>query len=170
MIAGIDPGTTTAIAVLDTDGNILSLLSKKSMTRSELNEHITRFGTPVMIATDRKPAPSLAGKLASTFSSRLIVPEENLSKRDKNRLARGFLRDSDLEKPLNGKPNQHEKDALAAAIFASNSIKTTMTRVDQRLRSLGRSENQDLQNFVRTRVILHRDHIKRALGKYPEMV
>jgi predicted RNase H-like nuclease (RuvC/YqgF family) len=166
VIAGIDPGTTTAIAVIDMSGRLLSLQSRKNMRRADMNRHITRLGTPVMIATDRNPAPSLAEKLASTFSARLVVPEENMSKRDKNRLARDML-SSDQAVLLKGRPNQHEKDALAAAFFAFNSVKSTMARVDQRLKALGRSDNQDLKNFVRTRVILHNDHVKRAVGKFP---
>ena len=161
MIAGIDPGTTSALAILDTDGNLLSVYSRKNLTRADISKHITRFGRPVIISADRNPAPAAVEKLASTFSSRLVVPEENLSRREKNRLAKEFLkRDENL------KLNKHERDALASAMHAYNSVKTTMLRVSQRLKALGYSGESDLQNHVRTRVILHRDHIKRSIERF----
>jgi predicted RNase H-like nuclease (RuvC/YqgF family) len=164
LIVGIDPGTTTAVAVLDTEGNLLSLLSRKNLSRSELSRHISGFGRPVLISSDRRPAPSAVEKIASTFSARLLVPEENLSRRDKDRTARGFVR-NESSRPDNTL-NRHERDALASALYAYNSVKPTMKRVEQRLGSLGHSEDEDLGRFVRTRVILHGDHVKRAVENY----
>lgn len=161
VIAGIDPGTTSALAILDTDGNLLSVCSRKNLTRADISKRIVEFGRPVIISADRNPAPAAVEKLVSVFSARLVVPEENLSKREKNRLAREFLkRDNDV------KLNQHEKDALASAVHAYNSIRPTMLRVEQRLKALGYSGRRDLQNYARTRAILHRDHVKRSIERF----
>jgi predicted RNase H-like nuclease (RuvC/YqgF family) len=146
--------------VLDTDGNLLSLKSRKNMSRAEISEHISGLGRPVMVAADRRPAPSAVEKLAAVFSARLIVPEENLSRREKNRLARDFLREREE------KPNQHERDALASAVHACNAIRPTMRRVDQRLKALGFAGNRKLERFVRTRVIMHGDHVKRSIERF----
>jgi predicted RNase H-like nuclease (RuvC/YqgF family) len=160
IIVGIDPGTTTAIAVLDTDGSLLSLMSKKNMSRAEISRHLSGLGRPVMVAADRRPAPAAVEKLAAVFSARLVVPDENLSRREKNHMAREFLE----ERPE--RPNQHERDALASALHAYNTIRPTMRRVEKRLRVLGLSDNPELERFVRTRVILNGDHVKRSIERF----
>ena len=131
------------------------------MSRAEISRHIARFGMPVMMAADRRPAPAAVEKLAAIFSARLVVPEENLSRKEKNILARGFLEDRWPEKP-----NQHERDALASALHAYNTIKPTMRRVDKRLKALGLSGNPGLERFVKTRVILKGDHVKRSIEMF----
>lgn len=160
VIVGMDPGTTTAIAVLDTGGNVLFLESMRNMTKGNVSSHISAIGRPVIVAGDRNPPPSAVERLAATYSARLVVPEENLSKRDKNQLARELIDQSQKN------PNQHERDALASAAYAYNTIRPTMLRVGQRLESLGLSGDPELESFVKTRVILHRDHVKRAIGKF----
>lgn len=164
IIVGIDPGTTTAVAALDTDGNLISLMSRKGMSRAEISRRLVSLGRPVMVAADRRPAPAAVERLAATFSARLVVPGENLSRREKSLLAGGFLRGREE------RPNQHERDALASALRAYNTIKPTMVRVGRRLTALGLSGIPGLENSVRTRVILHGDHVKRAIEgfmKYP---
>ena len=160
LIVGIDPGTTTALAVLDTSGRLLLLKSGRGLDRSRISRLVTELGVPVIVACDRRPAPSFVERAASTFSARLVVPEENLRVREKERLSREFMQ----EHPP--RTNKHERDALAAALFAYNSIKPTMRRVEQRLKALGFSGDGELDSFVRTRVILHRDHVKRAISKF----
>jgi hypothetical protein len=156
---GVDPGTTTAVAVLDTSGRLLMLFSRKGLTRAEISRRVLRAGKPVIVAADRRPAPGAVAALAVMFSANLSVPEENLSRKEKNRLAREF--------PFTErKPNQHERDAMSSAVFALNAIKPTMRRVDLRLRQLGLSGDDSLERFVKTRVILNGDHVKRAVQKY----
>ena len=161
IIVGIDPGTTTAVAVLDTDGNLLSLRSRKGLSRAEISKHVSGFGRPVMVAADRRPAPAAVERLAATFSARLVVPEENLLRKEKNLLARRFIEESGAETR-----NRHERDALASAVYACNAIRPTMRRVSQRLRSLGYPASGELERFVRTRVITHGDHVMRSIEKF----
>lgn len=104
--------------------------------------------------------PAKVEKLASVFSARLVVPEENLSRRDKNLLAR------ELDREIPHTTNRHERDALASAVYAYNAIRPTMKRVEQRLKALGHSGNKGLENFVKTSVILKNDHVKRAIDKF----
>jgi predicted RNase H-like nuclease (RuvC/YqgF family) len=158
---GIDPGTTSAVAVIDAEGRLISVKSKKNMSKGDISKHISGLGKPVIISGDRRPAPSAVERLASTFSARLVVPEENLSRREKNLLARESMKENGEEKL-----NQHERDALASAVYAYNTIKPTMIRVGHRLKSLGVSDDRELGNFVRTRVILDRDHVKRAISRF----
>jgi predicted RNase H-like nuclease (RuvC/YqgF family) len=146
--------------VLDTRGRLLLLKSRKNMTRADISRHAGALGKPVIVAGDRNPPPSAVEKLASVFSARLVTPEESLSRRDKHSLARDVLESGAK------KPNQHERDALASALFAYNKIRPTMLRVDQRLSALGLSGDENLENYVKARVILHRDHVKRAVERF----
>jgi predicted RNase H-like nuclease (RuvC/YqgF family) len=137
------------------------LKSRKNMSRAYVSRHISGLGRPVMVAADRRPAPAAAERLAATFSARLSVPSENLSRKDKNALARAFLRGAGIQKP-----NQHERDALASALHAYNTIKPTMRRVEKRLKFLGLSGRPGLENFVKARAILHNDHVKRSVDRF----
>jgi predicted RNase H-like nuclease (RuvC/YqgF family) len=161
IIVGVDPGTTTAIAVLDTDGNLLSLMSKRNMSKSDVSRKILKYGKPVMVGADRRPSPEAVEKLAAVFSARLVAPEENLSRKDKNRLAKEFLKNSDFETS-----NRHERDALASAVYAYNTVKPTMLRIDHRLKALGFAGNKRLERFVKANVILRGDHVKRSIEKF----
>lgn len=136
-------------------------MSKKNMSKSDISRKILKYGKPVMVGADRRPSPEAVEKLASVFSARLVVPEENLSRKEKNRLAKEFLKNSDFEAS-----NRHERDALASAVYAYNTVKPTMLRVDQRLKSLGFSGNKKLERFVKTNVILRQDHVKRIIDKF----
>ncbi len=159
---GIDPGTTTAFAALDTGGRVVAIGSGKSLDRSGLCRRLSSLGSPVIISGDRNPPPSFVERMASTFSARLAVPEENLSRRDKNTLAKELMEGG-------RKLNQHERDALAAAAFAYNSVKPILMRVGQRLDSLG-YHDQEARDFVTARVVLERDHVKRAIEKYRKVI
>jgi predicted RNase H-like nuclease (RuvC/YqgF family) len=161
IIIGMDPGTTAAVAVLDTRGSLLAIKSRRGLARSEISRFVSKLGRPVLVGADRKPAPSRVEKLAAVFEARLVVPEENLSKKEKNLLARDFISKDGIIKL-----NQHERDALASAVFALNSIKPTMKRVGQRIRGLGYQGKPDLERYVRTRVILNRDHVKRSIDRF----
>ncbi|HZD43509.1 MAG TPA: DUF460 domain-containing protein, partial [Methanomicrobiales archaeon] len=52
IIVGIDPGTTTAIAALDLDGNLMDLSSSRQMTMSDIIEHLYHIGKPLVVASD----------------------------------------------------------------------------------------------------------------------
>jgi predicted RNase H-like nuclease (RuvC/YqgF family) len=136
-------------------------MSKKNMSKSDVSRKILKYGKPVMVGADRRPSPEAVEKLASVFSARLVVPEENLSRKDKNRLAKEFLKNSDFDTS-----NRHERDALASAVYAYNTVKPTMIRINHKLKALGFSGNKRLERFVKTRVILYHDHVKRSIEKF----
>jgi uncharacterized protein len=160
LIVGIDPGTTAAMAVIDIGGRLILLHSRKGLSRSDISRMISDLGSPIIIATDRRPAPSFVGKLAATFSARLSEPEENLPRQEKARISAEVLDGTEM------KANQHERDALAAALHAYNRIRPTVTRVRKRLEDLGHEGDRDIESHVMSRVILHGDHVKRAIGKF----
>ncbi|MFA4861511.1 DUF460 domain-containing protein [Methanoregula sp.] len=107
MIVGIDPGTTTAIAALDLDGNLLHLVSSRQMTMSDVIESLYKVGKPLIIASDVQEMPFTVEKIRRSFSAVAFTPKQNTSVETKVELTAPF--------PY---ANDHERDALSAALDA----------------------------------------------------
>ncbi len=122
VIVGVDPGTTTAVAVLDLNGNILGVKSKKGWNPSEVVEYITSLGKPVVIATDKSNPPDFVLKLKASFQAVLHAPKEDLSIERKRYLTSKFTF-----------LNDHERDAIAAAMDAYNSYKNKLKNIEKRI-------------------------------------
>ncbi len=122
VIVGVDPGTTTAVAVLDLNGNVIGVRSKKGWNSSEVIEYITSLGKPVVIATDKSNPPEFVLKLKASFKAVLHTPKFDMSVEKKRNLTSKF---SFL--------NDHERDAIAAAMDAYNSYKNKLRNVEKRI-------------------------------------
>jgi len=120
-IVGIDPGTTTAFAVLDLKGQVISIASSRSWGFSELVGLLIESGHPIIIATDKNPTPGTVDRIKRAFNAILHTPISSLSVDQK-------LRDT---KPYSY-ANEHERDALAAAIDAVRSIKNKLESVEKK--------------------------------------
>ncbi|ABS56834.1 Protein of unknown function DUF460 [Methanoregula boonei 6A8] len=108
MIVGIDPGTTTAIAALDLDGNLLHLESSRQMNMSGVIEALYRAGKPLVIASDVQEMPHTVEKIRRAFSAVAYTPNQDTPVETKLALTAGY--------PYS---NVHERDALSAALDAS---------------------------------------------------
>jgi hypothetical protein len=120
-IVGVDPGTTTAFAVLDLNGHVLDIASSRSWGFSELVGLLIESGHPLIIATDKNPTPATVERIKRAFSAILYTPPSSLSVEQK-------LRDTKLYDYA----NEHERDALAAAIDAARSIKNKLENVERK--------------------------------------
>ena len=107
LIVGIDPGTTTAAAALDLDGNLLHLASSRQMTMSDVIESLYKVGKPLIVATDVQEMPYSVEKIRRAFSAIAFVPKQDVSVDTKVELTAPF--------PY---ANDHERDALSAALDA----------------------------------------------------
>ena len=67
IIVGYDPGTTAALAIIDTKGEILFLKSKRGFKKGEIIDIITDMGKPLLIAGDRRPLPRSVERMARTL-------------------------------------------------------------------------------------------------------
>ena len=74
LIVGIDPGTTTAFAALDLDGNLLHLQSSRQMTMSDVIEALYKVGKPLVIASDVQEMPFTVEKIRRAFSAIAYTP------------------------------------------------------------------------------------------------
>ncbi len=108
-IVGIDPGTTSAVAVLDLDGNLVAYKSSKNFSKDQIIQFIISNGKPLIIGTDVSPIPSLIEGIASNMGAIPCVPPDDLQAAYKDRLTAPF----DI-----GSVDAHTEDALAAAEYA----------------------------------------------------
>lgn len=122
LIVGIDPGTTTAVAIIDLSGNLISVKSQKDWNFSDVVEFIKSHGKPVLIATDKKNPPEFVNKVKAAFNAVLYAPREDLSLDKKRELTSkyDFL-------------NDHERDALASAIDALKNYESKFRNIEKRL-------------------------------------
>ncbi|MGZ4893762.1 MAG: DUF460 domain-containing protein [Halobacteriota archaeon] len=120
-IVGIDPGTTTAFAVLDLKGNVISIASSRSWGFSELVGLLIELGHPIIISTDKNPTPGTVDRIKRAFNAILHTPVSSLSVEQK-------LRDT---KPYSY-ANEHERDALAAALEAARSVKNKLESIEKK--------------------------------------
>ncbi len=160
LIVGIDPGTTTGVALLDLDGNIVLLRSGKGFSKSGLEKMISERGNPVIIATDINPPPRIIKKISATFSARIMYPEQSLSRKEKIRIAHHNALDRE------GKPvwaNHHERDSLAAVFFAWAKIRPLMKRVEKRFAESG-MRGKELRQQIKANVLLSGNNIKSCLS------
>jgi predicted RNase H-like nuclease (RuvC/YqgF family) len=121
IIVGVDPGTTTAVAILDLNGRLIEASSSRVSSIPEIIEHISEMGRPVVIATDVVPPPAAVEKIKRAFKAVLFSPNERISVEEKVRLAKPF-----------GYANDHERDAVAAAIKAFNTYKNKFAQIDKK--------------------------------------
>lgn len=116
VVAGIDPGTTTAVAVIDVKGRLLLLRSMKHQKHAALARMILDAGRPVIIAGDVSSPPALIEKIAASLSAKLFFPEKNMTREEKLKIAEKYSKSVSPDRKI--WKNKHERDALASALRA----------------------------------------------------
>lgn len=121
LIVGIDPGTTTGYAVLDTDGNLLKTDSGKEIGLNTLVKDVSKLGRVVIVGTDKKKVPHTVISFSAKLGAKIINPNEDLKVSEKKEITKEF----------SSKINDgHQNDALAAALFALKKLKPLMKKID----------------------------------------
>ncbi len=131
LIGGIDVGLHTSIALLDLDGKIISLDTLVNAENSYVIDHIMDFGNVLVLSTDKAKAPSRMKKIANSISAKILLPSKNLTKKKKRILVSKFL-----EEEI--KMNDHEKAALASAIFAYKRFVPSFKKLQDKLQKNGK--------------------------------
>ncbi|MFW5940107.1 MAG: DUF460 domain-containing protein [Halolamina sp.] len=107
VIVGIDPGTTTAAVVVGIDGTVHDLYSSRTGDTAELTEWLVERGRPMLVAADVTPMPETVEKFRRSFDAAGWVPDSDLPVDEKLHRTREHAYEND-----------HERDALAAALSA----------------------------------------------------
>ncbi len=125
LIVGLDIGTTSALAIFDLKRNLLYTKSKRDFSLPDIVSTILKFGKPLIIATDKKKIPPAISKIAASFNCKISNPDHDLAVGEKDRIVNIDIGDS------------HEKDALAAALFAGKEFSMQFAKIDNTLISMG---------------------------------
>lgn len=157
LIVGVDPGTTVGYAVLDTRGNVLGTRSSKQLELNSMVEEVVGFGSVLAIGTDKRKCPGLVEKAAAKTGARIIAPKEDLFVAEKEMLTKNYTAGK-----VGKAGNEHEKDALAAAIYAYKELEPLLQRIRKVLKDDGK---QHMFCEVAEIVVTEGINIKAALRK-----
>ena len=128
LIVGVDPGNTTGVAILDLDKNLIAVWRKKKYSENDLIFSLQKFGVPVLFAFDRSKISSYVKKISSKYKAHVFLPENDLKVSEKRRIIKKNFPDLKM-------PNEHERDALASALFAYKKYKKTFEKVERKCKS-----------------------------------
>lgn len=120
-IVGIDPGTTVGIAILSLDGELLFLKSFRGIAPDEVVKLIAEYGKPAVIASDVTPMPGSVEKIRRSFNAVPASPGAEVSAEEKIALGKPF-----------GYSNDHERDALTAALLTYKSYRNAFSRIEKK--------------------------------------
>lgn len=135
-IIGLDPGTTSAYAVLDLEGNPLQIYSSKELPLSQIISQIIEISQPLVAATDKEKIPALVQDFSAKLGTLLIAPEQDLKKQEKRDLIAP-------RKITDAHQNTHQLDSLAAALFAYKKLKPTLIKINDFIK---KNDLEELKN------------------------
>ncbi|MFC4247813.1 DUF460 domain-containing protein [Natribaculum luteum] len=122
VIVGIDPGTTTAVAIVDLDGTVLDVWSSRTSDTADVTEWIVERGQPVIVAADVTPMPETVEKFRRSFDAAGWTPTRDLPIDEKQHRTREHPYDDD-----------HQRDAMAAALSAFDDHEDQFERIARKL-------------------------------------
>jgi len=121
VVVGVDPGTTTAAAVCSLDGELLDVTSTRTADQAAIVEWLIERGRPVVVAADVTPMPRAVEQLRRSFEAAGWTPGTDLPVDEKLHRTRDA-----------GYDNDHERDAVAAALYACDDHADQFARIAQR--------------------------------------
>lgn len=121
VIAGVDPGTSVAVGLIDLDGEVLDVWSSRTASTPELIEWVIERGQPVLVAADVAEMPSAVEQVRRSFDAAGWTPPADIPVDEKLHRCREAA-----------VANDHERDALAAALFAFDDHADRLARIAER--------------------------------------
>jgi predicted RNase H-like nuclease (RuvC/YqgF family) len=122
VLVGIDPGTTTAVAVVGIDGEVLDVVSTRTADMAAVIEWIIERGRPILVAADVTPMPETVEKIRRSFDAAGWTPDRDLPVDTKKHRTREEGYDDD-----------HQRDAMAAALAAFDDHEDQFERVARKV-------------------------------------
>jgi len=151
VIVGIDPGTTTAVAVVGLEGEVLDVLSTRTADTADVIEWIVERGRPIIVAADVTPMPETVEKIRRSFDAAGWTPDRDLPVDVKKHRTRET-----------GYNNDHERDATAAAFGAYDA------HTDQFDRVAAKVPPQQELGAVLARVVANDESVESVLADLSE--
>jgi predicted RNase H-like nuclease (RuvC/YqgF family) len=146
IVVGIDPGTTTAVATVGLDGEVLDVLSTRTADTAAVIEWIIERGRPILIGADVTPMPETVEDIRRSFDAAGWVPDRDLAVDVKKHRTRET-----------GYDNDHERDAIAAALGAYDAHEDQFDRIATKV-----PPRQDLGTVV-ARVVADEESVEAVL-------
>ena len=150
-IAGLDPGSTVGIALLDLDGNLVHVDSFKG-DLYEAIKRATQFGKILVVGTDVCKVPRFVEKFAIKVGARIVVPDYDLLFHEKRKKTKEFLKNLDIKLK-----DKHQMDALAAALIAFRQYNGLFSKIDSKV-------GVNMSRKIRELVLVEDIPIRKALG------
>ncbi|MGM0388395.1 MAG: DUF460 domain-containing protein [Natrinema limicola] len=122
VIVGIDPGTTTAVAIVSLEGEVLDVWSSRTSDTAEVIEWIVERGRPIIVAADVTPIPETVEKFRRSFDAAAWTPTRDLPIDEKQHRTREHHYEND-----------HQRDAMAAALYALDAHEDQFERIAAKL-------------------------------------
>lgn len=122
VVVGIDPGTTTAVAIVGLEGEILDVWSSRTSDTADVIEWIVERGRPIVVAADVTPMPETVEKIRRSFDAAGWTPETDLPVDEKQHRTRDYSYEND-----------HQRDALSAALYAVDAHEDQFDRIAAKL-------------------------------------
>ncbi len=127
LVIGIDPGITTAYAILNLEGSIVKLKSSKTLNLSTLITETIEEGKILAVGTDVKIVPKFIQKYCAKVGARVFYPKEDMKVGFKTRITSPYkVHDA------------HQRDSLAAALFAYKEIFPLLKKIEYHLKEHGK--------------------------------
>jgi predicted RNase H-like nuclease (RuvC/YqgF family) len=133
VIIGVDPGSTSAVAALDLEGNIVEKESGKNFPPREIISKVIDIGKPVLVTSDKAKTPSKVEKIANSLGAEIFEPEKDLDTGRKRKLGEG--------------ENSHEKDAVAAARHAYRNMNNELKKIKRKAEESDKTEAEVAVKF-----------------------
>ncbi|MXV61523.1 DUF460 domain-containing protein [Natronorubrum sp. JWXQ-INN-674] len=122
VLVGIDPGTTTAAAIVSLEGEVLDVWSSRTSDTADVIEWIVERGRPIIVAADVTPIPETVEKFRRSFDAAGWTPTSDLPIDEKQHRTR--------EQPYD---DDHQRDAMAAALYAFDAHEDQFERIAEKL-------------------------------------
>ncbi|APX97665.1 DUF460 domain-containing protein [Natronorubrum daqingense] len=122
VLVGIDPGTTTAVAIVSLEGEVLDVWSSRTSDTADVIEWIVERGRPIVVAADVTPMPETVEKFRRSFDAAGWTPTSDLPIDEKQHRTR--------EEPYD---DDHQRDAMAAALYAFDAHEDQFERIARKL-------------------------------------
>jgi len=65
---------------------LVGITFKKNAEKEWIVKTIKNFGTPIIVATDRRKVPKVIRKIASIFNAKLFFPKTDMKEEEKEKL------------------------------------------------------------------------------------
>ena len=150
LIVGIDPGITTAYAVLGIEGHLIHLNSSKQLDLKQIISETINLGKIVLVGTDKTKVPSLVEAFATKIGANVVSPDEDLKVEEKRKMTSNF----DFN-------DEHQGDALASALFAYKETKQLLDKIDFFAEE---NKKHSIKDRIKELVITKHISIKSAVG------